>query len=69
MRMMLRNDEELRGPSHRNKRVHIAEKEKPGMKSLCCNTLDLYCRQLTKRIPKTSRGILKVDRMSEPDQE
>jgi hypothetical protein len=69
MRMMPRDDEELKGPSRRNKGGHIAEKEKLGMRSLCCSTLNLYCRQLTKRIPETSRGILSVDRMSEPDQE
>ncbi len=51
MRMVPRNDEELRGLNRRIRGVHIAEKEKLGMKSLCCNTLDLYCRQLTERTP------------------
>jgi hypothetical protein len=77
MRMMPRNDEELRGPSRRNKGGDITKKEQLGMKSLCCSTLDLYCRQqyfdlycrqLTKRILETSRGIFSVGRMSELDQ-
>jgi hypothetical protein len=69
MRMVLRNDEKLRGPSYRNKGVHITKKEKLGRRSLCCSILNLYCKQLTERIPETSRGILNVDRMSQPDQE
>jgi hypothetical protein len=68
MRMVLRNDEKLKGPSYRNKGVHIAKKEKLG-RSLCCSTLNLYCRQLIEIIPKTSRGIFSVDRMNQPNQE
>jgi hypothetical protein len=26
------------------------------MESLCCSTLDLCCRQLTERVPETSKG-------------
>jgi hypothetical protein len=66
--MMSRNYEKLRGPSRITK-GHIKDKEHLGMGSLCCSTLDLCCRQLIECVPKTSRGILKVDRMSEPNQE
>jgi hypothetical protein len=66
--MMLRNDEKLKGPSRRTK-GHLEDKEHLGMGSLCCNTLHLYCRQFIDWVPKTSRGILRVDRMSESDQE
>ncbi len=46
--MMSRNDEKLRDPNHRNKGGHIEDNEHLGMGNLCCSTLDLYCRQLTK---------------------
>jgi hypothetical protein len=52
---MVRYDEKLRGLSHKTK-GHIEVKEHPGMGSLCSSTLDLCCRQLTKRVPKTSKG-------------
>jgi hypothetical protein len=42
---MPRNDEELRGPSHRSE-GHIEDNEHLGMGSLCCNTLYLCCRLL-----------------------
>ncbi len=45
--LMPRNDEELRGPNYRTK-GHIEDKEHLGMGSLCCNTFDPCCRQLTK---------------------
>jgi hypothetical protein len=38
------------------KGVHIAEKEQLGMRSLCCSTLDLHYRQLTKRNSKNLKG-------------
>ncbi len=66
---MLRDDEELRGPSRRNKGGHIIEEEKLGMRSLCWSTFNLYCKQLIEKIPETSRGIFSVDIMSELDQE
>ncbi len=53
--LMLRYDEELRSPSRRTK-GHIEIKEHPGMGSLCYSTLDLCCRQLIERMPKTSKG-------------
>jgi hypothetical protein len=52
---MLRYGEELRGLSCKTK-GHIEDKEHPGMGSLCWNTLNLCCRQLTKRVPETSKG-------------
>jgi hypothetical protein len=42
---MPKNDEELKGLNRRTK-GHIKDKEHLGMGSLCCNTLDLCCRQL-----------------------
>jgi hypothetical protein len=63
---MSRNDEELKGPSYRTK-GHIKDKEHLG--NLCCNTLDLCCRQLIKSVPTTLRGILRVDKMSESNKE
>ncbi len=53
---MLRDDEELRGPSCRTK-GHIEVKKHTGMRSLCCSTLNLFCRQLPKQVPKTSKGL------------
>ncbi len=65
--MIPRNDEEQRGPSCRNQKGgHIENKEHLGMGSLCWSTLDLYCGQLTERVPETSRDILSVDRMNKP---
>jgi hypothetical protein len=52
---MLRYDEELRGLNYRTK-GHIEVKKHPGMGSLCCNTLDLCCRQLIERVLETSKG-------------
>jgi len=52
---MLKDDEELKGPSCRIK-WHIEIREHIGMGSLCCSTLDLFCRQLPKQVPKTSKG-------------
>jgi len=40
---MLKDDEELRGPNCRTTR-HIEVKEHMRMGSLCCSTLDLFCR-------------------------
>jgi hypothetical protein len=37
--LMPRNDEELRGPSHRTK-GHIEDKEHLGIGNLCCRTLE-----------------------------
>jgi hypothetical protein len=42
---MLRNDEELRGPSRRT-RGHIEKSEHLGVGSLCYSTLHLCCRHL-----------------------
>jgi len=69
--MMPRNDEKLRGSSHRIQRGggHVENKEHMGMGNLCCSNLYLYCRQLIERVLETSRGNLSVDRMSEPYQE
>jgi hypothetical protein len=44
---MPKNDEELKGQSYITK-GHIEDKEHLGKGSLCCNTLDLCCRQLTE---------------------
>jgi len=46
---------------------YIENKKQMGRGGLYCSTLDLYYRQLTERVPETSRGILNVDRMSEPN--
>jgi hypothetical protein len=54
---MLKYDEELKGLNRRIK-GHIEVKEHSGMGSLCCSTLDLCCRQLTERVPETSKGCL-----------
>jgi hypothetical protein len=40
---MLRDDEELRGPNCRTK-GHIEVKEHTRTGSLCCSTLDVFCR-------------------------
>jgi hypothetical protein len=53
--LMLRYDEELRGLSHKTK-GHIEVKEHPRTRSLCCSTLNLSCRHLIERMPKTSKG-------------
>jgi len=52
---MLRDDEELKGLSYRTK-GHIKVKEHTRMGSLCCSTLDLFCRQLPKQMLETSKG-------------
>jgi len=44
---MPRNDEELKGSSRKIK-GHIEDKEHLGMGNLCCNILDLCCRQPTE---------------------
>jgi len=44
---MLRNDEELKGPSHRSK-GHIEYNELLGMGSLCHSTFCLCCRLLSE---------------------
>jgi hypothetical protein len=41
--LMLKDDEKLRGLSCRTTR-HIKVKEHMRMGSLCCSTLDLFCR-------------------------
>jgi hypothetical protein len=52
---MLRDDEELMGPSCRTK-GHIEINKHTGMRSLCYSTLNLFCRQLPEQVPKTSKG-------------
>jgi hypothetical protein len=59
---MLRDHEKLKGLSYITK-GHREFKEHMGMGSLCCNTLDLFCRQLLERMPKPQRGVLRVGRM------
>jgi hypothetical protein len=45
--LMPRNDEELRGPSHRS-RGHIEDNEHLGMGSSCRSTMCMCCRLLSK---------------------
>jgi hypothetical protein len=52
---MLKDDEELRGPSYKTK-GHIEVKEHLGMGSLCYSTLDPCSKQLQELVPETSKG-------------
>jgi hypothetical protein len=64
--MMPRNDEKLKGPSHRNKGA-CKKQGAYGDGEFVLKYLRSIYRQLTELVPETSRGILRVDRMSEPD--
>jgi hypothetical protein len=52
---MLRNDENKRSPSCRTKE-HTKIKMHLGRGTFCCSTLNPCCRQLSKWVPKTSKG-------------
>ncbi len=52
---MLRNDEDKRSSSCRTK-GHTKIKMHLGKGTFCCSTLNPHCRQLSKWVPKTSKG-------------
>ncbi len=67
---MLRNDEELRGPSRKNKGGAYSRKGAAGDEEFVLQYFRYTLQAVDKKkIPETSRGILNVDKMTEHDQE